>query len=200
MLQTQSAAPTDEPGPNVPADEVDDDDDDVIGGDVISVVDDVVDGASAGEGEGGSGCVEVAAGAGLALAGGSLTASTLALEYSITSLVLTPHCRTRLLAARVAVKVSLTKHPVVSRLVKPGMTPLISPATISSIPPLETRSIRRGWESGLHSMATVQLTWTSWPTGILQSLERHSGGLSGPQATHCMVVVIWTWKPWAPES
>ena len=127
-----------------------------------------------------------------------LTASTLALEYSITSLVLTPHCRTRLLAARVALKVSLTEHSVVSRLIKPGITPMISPATISSIPPLETRSIRRGWERGSQSMATVQSTWTSWPTGILQSLERHPGGVSGPQATHCMVVVIWTWKPWAP--
>lgn len=200
MLQTQSAAPTDEPGPDVPVDVVDDDDDDVIGGDVISVVDGVEDGGSAGEGVGASGCEEVATVAGLAVAGGSLTASTLALEYSITSLVLTPHCRTRLLAARVALKVSLTEHSVVSRLIKPGITPMISPATISSIPPLETRSIRRGWERGSQSMTTVQSTWTSWPTGILQSLERHPGGLSGPQATHCMLVIIWTWKPWAPES
>jgi hypothetical protein len=74
----------------LPADEVDDDDDDVIGGDVISVVDDVVDGASAGEGEGGSGCVEVAAGAGLALAGGSVYYSTAVMMLLRTTLV-APH-------------------------------------------------------------------------------------------------------------
>ena len=51
---------------------VDDDDDDVIGGDVISVVEGVVDGGSAGEGVGASGCEEVATGAGLAVAGGSV--------------------------------------------------------------------------------------------------------------------------------
>ena len=49
-----------------------DDDDDVIGGDVISVVDGVEDGGSAGEGVGARGCVEVATGAELAVAGGSV--------------------------------------------------------------------------------------------------------------------------------
>ena len=118
-----------------------------------------------------------------------LTSSTVAFEYSIVSLVLTPHCSTTLLVSALATIVICREQSVgLDSSTKPGITPRTSLGRISSAPELVILSILRGWERGLQSTTRVQVIRIRCSTGTLQSRKRQFGRLCGPQTPHSMSV------------